>query len=84
MRWETVRETYPNQWLLFEAIDAVSDNGKRVINELSVLNTYDSGRDALGGYKELHHKEPKRELYVAHSSKKNLDIIEQKWHGIRV
>lgn len=83
MKWETVRENYPDKWLLIEAIDAHSEDGKRVVDELSVLDTYDESKKALNDYKELHHKEPQRELYVAHSSKKSLEIIERKWLGIR-
>lgn len=83
MKWEAVRENYPDKWLLIEAIDAHSENGKRVVNELSVLDTYNESREALGDYKELHYKEPHRELYVAHSSKELLEIIERKWLGIR-
>lgn len=83
MKWEAVRQNYPNKWMLIEAIDAYSENGKRIVNELSLLDSYDDSKNALGVYKELHNKEPQRELYVAHSSKETLDITERRWLGIR-
>lgn len=39
MKWEAVRENYPNKWMLIEAIDAYSENGKRIVNELSLLDS---------------------------------------------
>lgn len=84
MKWEAIRKNYPDKWILFEAIDAHSFNGKRIVDEISVLDSYEESKEALKVYKELHLKEPERELYVAHTSKKDLDITERKWLGIRV
>jgi hypothetical protein len=83
MKWENIRENYPNQWILFEAINAYSDNGKRIVDEISVLNSFEESKAALFKYRELHTKNPNRELYVAHTIKEQLDIIERKWLGIR-
>ena len=30
MKWNEARKVYPNKWLLFEAIEARSEEGKRV------------------------------------------------------
>jgi len=38
---------------------------------------------AMTGYKELHHREPGRELYVVHTDREALDIDELHWFGIR-
>ncbi|MBD2870361.1 hypothetical protein [Paenibacillus arenilitoris] len=84
MNWKTVRDHFPDQWVLFEAITAYSDNGRRIIERISVINKYDQGKDALDEYKVIHKKEPNRELYVAHTSKVDLEIIERKWLGVRV
>jgi len=40
MTWESIREHYPDQWILLEAIDAYSNDGKRIINKGSVINYY--------------------------------------------
>ena len=31
MKWSNLREHYPNQWVLFEALDAYSQDGKRIV-----------------------------------------------------
>ena len=84
MNWETVREHFPDQWILFEAIDAHSVNGRRKVDKIAIINNFDQGKEALDEYKVIHKKEPNRELYVAHTSKTELEIIERKWLGVRV
>lgn len=84
MNWETVRIHFPDQWILLEAIEAHSDNGRRIIDRISVINKYDQSKEALNEYKMLHSQEPSRELYVAHTSKEELKIIERRWLGVRI
>ncbi|WP_238402942.1 hypothetical protein [Paenibacillus mesophilus] len=84
MNWETLRNHFPDQWVLFEAIEAHSDNGRRMVDRISVINNYDQSKEALEEYKLIHKKEPHRELYVAHTSKTELEIIERKWLGVRI
>jgi hypothetical protein len=83
MKWEKVRENYPNQWVLVEAIEAHSESGKRILEQLAVLNTFPDSLIAMRTYRELHKKSPNRELYVLHTDRKDLDILERKWIGIR-
>jgi hypothetical protein len=47
------------------------------------LETFNDSNQALKEYRNFHHKQPQRELYVAHTQKINLDIHERKWLGIR-
>ena len=54
MRWEEIRSHYPRQWLLVEAIKAHSERGKRIVEEMTVVNAFTDARLALkGGYLEL-------------------------------
>lgn len=84
MNWDTIREQYPNKWVLLEAIDAHSSNGRRIINRSSVVNYFNDSKEALSEYKELHKNSPDRELYVVHTSKQDLQVVERKWLGVRV
>lgn len=34
MKWNDARRVCPNKWLLFEAIEARSEGGKRIVEEL--------------------------------------------------
>jgi len=83
VKWNEARSLYPNKWLLFEAIEARSEEGKRVIDELSVINVYDEGREALNEYANRHKKDKSREMYVYHTKNKELVIEERNWIGVR-
>jgi hypothetical protein len=83
MKWQAIRNKYPDTWVLFEALKAHSENGNRIVEDLAVLETFNDSNQALKEYRNFHHKQPQRELYVAHTQKINLDIHERKWLGIR-
>lgn len=84
MEWNAIRQTYPHRWLLVEALEAHSQSGKRILDDLSVVDSFPDGVAAMKGYKELHHRAPERELYILHTDRENLDIGELTWWGIRV
>lgn len=83
MKWEEARKMYANKWILFEAIEAHSQDGKRVVDELSVINFYEEGKDALKEYAEKHKKDKNREMYVYNTKNKDLKIEERVWIGAR-
>src|SRR5690242_15524898 len=83
MQWLEIRRTYQRQWLLVEALSAHSVAGKRIVEDLAVVDLYPDGMAAMIGYKELHRREPGRELYVVHTDRESLDIGELHWFGIR-
>jgi len=83
MQWQEIRIHYPHQWLLIEAIKARSELNKRILDEISVIETYSDSVAALDGYKRFHRQSPERELYVFHTDRPQLDIIERRWLGIR-
>ena len=82
MKWEEIRTHYPQQWLLVEAIEAHSEGDRRITDQLAVVDTFEDSRTALHRYAKLHHDEPERELYVLHTSREKLEIIERRWLGI--
>jgi hypothetical protein len=83
MHWQEIRNHYPRQWLLVEAVKARSDSSKRILEPLAVVNASADSAAALKAYAELHRETPERELYVFHTSRENLDIPERRWLGIR-
>ena len=83
MDWDKVRQIYPNQWVLIEALKAHSDSGKRLLDQLSVLNSFSDSLSAMQSYKHIHKNSPQRELYVIHTQKESLNIEERTWAGIR-
>ncbi len=83
MNWEEIRSHYPHQWLLVEAIRAYSEAGKRILEQISVVNTFPDSVTAMKGYAELHREAPERELFVFHTDRETLDITERRCLGIR-
>jgi hypothetical protein len=64
VKWEQVREQYPEQWVLDEAISAYSKCSIRYFNELSVISNFPDSTQAWKEYKKLHLAEPTREYYI--------------------
>lgn len=83
MRWDQIRNRYPHQWLLVEAIEAHSSEGRRFLDELTVVQEYPNGEEAMRGYLDVHRRAPDRELYVLHTDRETLDIGERDWLGLR-
>lgn len=83
MQWQEIRKHYPQQWLLIEAIKAHSDASRRVLEQLAVVGVFPDSASALKHYQQLHHEAPERELYVFHTSREVLDVVERQWLGIR-
>ncbi|GMN99946.1 hypothetical protein [Parageobacillus thermoglucosidasius] len=83
MKWSELRRQCPNQFVLVEAISAYSQNGKRIIEEMEVIDWYHSASDAWNGYKQQHKTFPAKELYIFHTSKEEIEVEEQYFIGIR-
>jgi len=83
MQWQAIRKTYPQQWLLLEALKAHSEGDKRILDQLAVLGTFGDSVTALQSYAQLYRESPGRELYVFHTSRETLDVVERQWLGIR-
>jgi hypothetical protein len=72
-----VRSHFPHQWLVVEALAARSELGKRLLEELAVVDRYPDGESAMRAFLKLHRQEPDRELYVLHTDREQLEITEQ-------
>lgn len=83
MQWQDIRRQYPSQWLLVEAVDAHTEEDRRIVSDLAVLRTCQDAANAMDGYLELHRDQPERELYVLHTDRENLEIQERRWLGVR-
>jgi hypothetical protein len=80
MQWNDVRKQFPHQWLLIEAIEAHSEDGKRIVDRLSLVEAFpdsENSSEAMRAYKELHWKACQRELYVFHTDREELEIRER-------
>jgi len=50
---------------------------------LAVLDAFPDTATALSAYARMHREVAQRELYVFHTSRDTLDILERQWLGIR-
>lgn len=83
MQWQNVREQYPDWWVVIEALDAHIEAGRRIVEELSVVNVFSNPDEAMQAYNSLHQRSPQRELYVFHTNNESLDIRARFRAGVR-
>jgi hypothetical protein len=83
VKWEQVRELYPEEWVLVEAVSAYLEKSIRYLEELSVISNFPESTNAWKEYKKLHLAEPSREYYIFHTDHKTIEVKEQKFIGFR-
>ncbi len=77
MNWQQIRELYPHRWVVVEALDAHTEIGKRIVNQMSLVDAFgDDWGDAWECYKQVHQIDRGREYYVLHTTNAELDIEE--------
>lgn len=84
MKWEDVCHAFPNQWVLIEVVQAyTNDENERMLEEVTPLNKFPTSTEAMVAYQQIHQENPQKELYVLHTNRKEPNIIEKKWLGVR-
>lgn len=83
MKWEQIRQHYPEQWVLVEAISAYSENSTRYLEELSVISNFPESTTAWKEYKKLHLAESSHEYYIFHTDHETIEVEEQRFTGVR-
>jgi hypothetical protein len=82
MRWEEVREQFPDEWVVCEALVSRSKDGFCFIDEVAIIDRFDDSKIAMKRYYELHREKPSREYGFFHTSRETLQLRE-KWAGVR-
>lgn len=83
MTWEQIREKYPNQWVLMEALNAHTEGDRRVFEQLSVLDACTANSDVFPRYKALKQQFPQKEIIFYHASRPRMDVEVRYWAGAR-
>ena len=84
MKWDEIRQAFPDQWIIVEATAAhTSPDSRRHLDDLAVIEKSSSGGAAFARYRELHRNEPQREYYCIHTSTAEPEIVEREWVGVR-
>lgn len=72
MKWETIREHFPNQWGIMEAFDARSEGGKRIIEDVAVLDSAFEGIQMSRTYRDRLCKTLGREILFFHTKQSGI------------
>lgn len=83
MKWSDIQDLYPNEWVVIEAIDAHSDNGTRLVEDMAIVQQFDDSYEAMKRCNELQRDRPSSEFYFLHTSKPRVEIRERRWIGVR-
>ncbi|QUL53970.1 hypothetical protein KDC22_27100 [Paenibacillus tritici] len=83
MKWGEITKLYPSRFVLVEAIKASSNNRVRYLEDMAVIQDYNNSQEAWSGYKKLHKLHPNRELYVFHTSRTDVEVVEELFSGVR-
>jgi len=83
MRWEELRQYYPKKWLVVEVLEAHSENGKRILDDVSAVITCTDGTEAVKTYQKLRRKYPEREFCFLHTDRNQAEFEELLWTGVR-
>jgi hypothetical protein len=83
MKWNEIIKIYPDRLVLVEAIKARSRDRVRTIEEMSIVQEYSDSKEAWEGYKIFHKENPDRDLYIFHSSRENIEVMEEFFSGVR-
>lgn len=75
MKWQDVRELFPDKWVLIEAIEAyTTEDRKRIVEQLSIIGAATDFFEVMAMYKQINKHAPRRELFVVHAQNEELEI----------
>lgn len=74
MTWQEIRELCHGQWVLFEAIEAYTEGDYRICQNLSLIDRFAEELEGWTEYLRLHKEYPKRELFVLHTNREDLEV----------
>lgn len=80
MTWQAVQALHPNQWLVIEALETRYEPGKRVLEQVHVINSCTNGSEARRQCEALRRDDPLKQYYYFHTGREQLEVLE----GIRL
>ncbi|NQZ11526.1 MAG: hypothetical protein HRT35_30615 [Algicola sp.] len=81
MLWSEVRKSYPNMWVVIEAMKSHKEGNEKTIEEVAVVNSFKESGDAYHNYQQVHQKEPHRNYLFASTKNEELKVQVQHWGG---
>jgi hypothetical protein len=84
MKWQDIRDRFPHRWLVLEALKSRREEGKWIVDDMSVMDCFEDGFAAMRRYHDLHREFPQREFFFFHSDRDVVEIEEIRSLGLRV
>lgn len=82
IKWDEVRQQFPNCCVLVESVLAKTKNNEIIIEEMQVIGDCNNGNAAWKVYKKTHDEGRSRELYIFHTKNEKVKVIEQPYIGV--
>ncbi len=83
MTWSAVREAYRDRWLVLELLGAHTLAGRRYFERIVVVEECPDGRTAMKRCSVAQRAHPERDYLFAHTSRRELEVYERSWVGVR-
>lgn len=68
MTWAEIKQSYPNQWLVIEALQVHEVDNHRIFDDVAIVAVCDDGLIALKTYGLYHDQYPEREFAFIRTS----------------
>lgn len=79
MKWQEVREMYPNQFVKFEIVESQEDEKFKYVDDVAVIKAIKDGRDAMIEFTKC-----KKGQLVYSTENESIEIEKIKHIGIRM
>lgn len=80
--YQEAREQYPNQWIVFEALDSYIEDEKFIVPHFEVMGAFKNSSDMWKFYKNVHQANKSREYGFYHTSNAELIIeVRRRYSG---
>lgn len=83
MKWNEVRKTYPNKFIVFESLNQFEDNSILTVTDLAIIDVFDEIGKAFKYYSKLHKEDKKKTLNIGDTKKEKLTYNVKRLGGLK-
>ena len=73
MKWDKVREQYPNSWVVFDSLEEHEENNILYVKDIAIIEVFNDLNDAYKLYRTLHSQDKNRKLSLGDTRKTSLE-----------
>ena len=72
MKWNEVRKTYPNKFIVFESLNQLENNNVLNVTDLTIIDVFDELGEAFKYYSKIHKEDKSKPLNIGDTKKEKL------------